>query len=37
MKTLLISFAVIFAPLVGTVLMFLPTVRRELSNLEGKR
>jgi len=37
MKTLLISFFVIFFPLVGTVLMFIPTLRRELRNLGGKR
>jgi hypothetical protein len=36
MKTAIISFFVIFAPLLGTALMFLPTVRRELRNLGGK-
>jgi hypothetical protein len=33
MKDLLLSFFVIFFPLAGTVLMFIPTVRRELRNL----
>jgi hypothetical protein len=33
MKTLFLSFLVIFAPLLGTALLFLPTVRRELRNL----
>jgi hypothetical protein len=37
MKTLIISAFVVFFPLVGTVLMFIPTVRRELRNLGGKR
>ena len=37
MKTILLSFFVVFFPLVGTVLMFLPTVRRELRNLGGNR
>jgi hypothetical protein len=37
MKILLISFLVVFFPLVGTGLLFLPTVRRELRNLGGKR
>jgi hypothetical protein len=37
MKDLLLSFLVVFGPLVGAVLMFLPTVRREWRNLGGKR
>ena len=37
MKTLLLSLLVIFGPLAGAVLMFIPTVRRELRNLGGKR
>jgi hypothetical protein len=37
MKTIIISAFVVSFPLVGAVLMFLPTVRRELRNLGGKR
>jgi hypothetical protein len=37
MKTLLLSAFVVFFPLLGTVLLFLPTVRREWRNLGGKR
>jgi hypothetical protein len=37
MKTILLSALVVFGPLVGTFLAFLPTVRRELRNLGGKR
>ena len=37
MKDILISFLVIFGPLLGTALLFAPTVRRELRNLGGKR
>lgn len=33
MKTLLLSFLVIFGPLAGTALIFIPTIRRELRNL----
>jgi hypothetical protein len=34
MKTIILSAFVVFGPLVGTVLAFLPTVRRELCNLK---
>jgi hypothetical protein len=37
MKTLLLSLFVIFGPLLGTVLLFASTVRREWRNLGGKR
>lgn len=37
MKILLISIFVVFGPLAGTVLMFVPTVRAELRNMKGKR
>jgi len=33
MKNILISFAVIFGPLLGTVLLFARTFRAELRNL----
>jgi len=33
MKTILISFLVLFGPLLGTALLFLPTFRHELRNL----
>ena len=37
MKNLLISFAVIFGPILGTALLFLRTLRAELRNMGGKR
>jgi hypothetical protein len=33
MKNLILSAFVVFGPLLGAALMFLPTVRRELRNL----
>jgi hypothetical protein len=36
MKNILLSALVLFGPLLGTVLLFLPTVRAELRNLKGK-
>jgi hypothetical protein len=33
MKTLLLSFFVVFAPLLGCALLFVRTFRRELRNL----
>jgi len=37
MKDLLISAFVVFGPLVGTALLFAPTMRAEFRNLGGKR
>lgn len=37
MKDILLSFLVVFGPLAGTVLLFLPTVLRELRNMGGRR
>lgn len=37
MRDIIISFAVVFGPILGTALLFLPTVRRELRNLGGRR
>jgi hypothetical protein len=37
MKTLLLSFFVVFFPLIGTALLFARTMRAELCNLKGKR
>ena len=36
MKTLLLSFAVVFGPLAGAVLMFLSTFRAEWRNLNNQ-
>jgi hypothetical protein len=37
MKTLLLSFLVVFGPLAGTACLFARTVRREFRNLGGQR